>query len=47
MLGYLLLNIHIVAMDLLPARAGLAAFHVSVARLLGRIDVQAAILRPV
>jgi hypothetical protein len=34
-------------MDLLPARTGLAAFHVSVARLLGRIGGEAAILRAV
>src|SRR5262249_17011966 len=42
----ILLNIHIVAIDFLPARAGLAAFKfVSVARLLGRIGGQVATLR--
>src|SRR5262249_57522174 len=42
----ILLNIHIVAMDFLPARAGLAAFKfVSVARLLGCIGGQGATLR--
>jgi hypothetical protein len=46
-LRLILLIIRIVAMDLLPARAGLAASDVSVARLPGRIGAQAAILRPV